>query len=483
MKKYVKITYFTLILFILLFSSCGDNSPGCPFCSDELATESVLPIGTEVLGIEMKWNALQEAPSIADPSLVCEDSFQDVLLRRHIRAGSCIWTPQCKIILGTVIGPTSNYGLFADADLSVGQPGDVVVGETNFWSQEMNDLVITCDNHWQSKPTGITAISIRRFVWPSGNQSAIKGVGFSNNGIRPFLFVVDPEFLGTAGNNHEDRSIERTLAHEIGHTLGLCHADDNNCDQLGNNSTIHNLMLSNGAEDNKLLSANQCNIARTTYPSVFTPNSTSERLIGSLTDEHDHVNIFGKDGATDLFKVLFREKTESKNLNILLGTNGLLKNIDNVTYSLIIDADNNANTGMSANTILSKSTQRGVDLMIEISVNNGSMEANFIKDGASVLRSSGQSKDLISLSSKTISINAYTDEGCTSKPVFDEIELEISAELFASLGLSNEYTSLFSKNSRIQAFSSYKSAEKRTILDQCPNTPRSIRTINPTHKR
>jgi len=122
MKKNVKITHHILFAIIALFSSCGDNSPGCPFCSDELATESVLPIGTEVFGIEMKWSALQEAPSIVDPSLVCEDTFQEVLLRRHIRAGSCIWTPQCKVILGTVIGPTSNYGLFADADLSTGHP-------------------------------------------------------------------------------------------------------------------------------------------------------------------------------------------------------------------------------------------------------------------------------------------------------------------------------------------------------------------------
>jgi len=30
----------------------------------------------------------------------------------------------------------------------------------------MEDLIIQCDNHWQNKPTGITAVSIRRFVWP-----------------------------------------------------------------------------------------------------------------------------------------------------------------------------------------------------------------------------------------------------------------------------------------------------------------------------
>lgn len=478
MKKQVRITDLILCVIIILFSSCGDDSDGCPFCSDDLATEVVLPNGTESLIIEMKWSALQEASSIVDPSLVCEDNFQDVLLRRHIRASACVWTPQCKIILGTVVGPTSNYGLFADADVSLGQPGDVVVGNGIPYSQEMDDLAIQADNHWQNKPTGINAISIREFIWPDGEVSAIKGIGFSNSGVRPTLFMVDPEFLGNDQNNHEDRSIERTLAHELGHTLELCHIDESNCNQVPNDSFTNNLMISSGSENNKLLTVNQCNLARTNYPSVFSANPQGERLIGSITDERDRTETFAKDGATDLFKILFREKTASKNLNILLGTNGLLKNVDNVTYSIAIDVDNDANTGMNANNLVSQSTQRGVELLIEISVNKGELEVNFIRDGAVVMSSSEDPKNQIAISSKTININAFSDKGCVSTPVFDEIELEVSGALLELLGLAVENETLFSKNPKIQAFSSYKTAEKSTVVDQCPRVPRSLKTID-----
>ncbi|MEX0884754.1 MAG: hypothetical protein WDZ72_14900, partial [Cyclobacteriaceae bacterium] len=110
----------------LLTSNCGSPPSGCPHCSDDLQLPSILPENVPFRTLEMKWSALNGAPTIDDPSLVCEDSFGEVLLNRHLRAGTCNWT-QCKILLGTVFGSTANYGLFDDPDLSVGAPGDVVV--------------------------------------------------------------------------------------------------------------------------------------------------------------------------------------------------------------------------------------------------------------------------------------------------------------------------------------------------------------------
>ncbi|WP_162342704.1 hypothetical protein [Cyclobacterium salsum] len=121
----ISLRYCMGAMALLLTTTCGSPPAGCPDCSDDLQLTSILPDDFPFRTLEVKWNALNGTPAIDDPSLLCEDNFEEVLLNRHLRAGLGNWT-QCKILLGTVFGSTANYGLFDDPDLSVGAPGDIV---------------------------------------------------------------------------------------------------------------------------------------------------------------------------------------------------------------------------------------------------------------------------------------------------------------------------------------------------------------------
>jgi hypothetical protein len=337
--------FIPIIIFFIFLTSCGQKQPGCPFCTTDLQQASVLPLPANPLkALQIKWVALSGAPSILDPSTVCENDFKDVLFRRHIRASGCIWTPQCKIILRSVFGPEPNYGIINDPDLSIGEPGDVVINADLGLSDEMFNLVNAADAHWNAQPTGITAIAIRRFIWSDGKPSSVKGYATPNGGTRPFLFIVDPEFLpATFHDVHV--STEQMLSHELGHALGLCHSDKAGCNQVDANQQIGNLMLSDGNANHRVLTSNQCDIARNKYPQVFI-NGREHVLISSTMDSLDN-NLINKNMRyLDLHKIVVYDGSPHKgNLKFILGTNGLFQG-NKTAYWLVLNIDNNESTGL-----------------------------------------------------------------------------------------------------------------------------------------
>ncbi len=464
--------FFLLTICTILLSSCGTNQRGCPFCTSDLQEDRVVSPSTPLKGLYMKWVALPGAPSISNPSLVCEDDFKDVLFRRHIRAASCIWIPQCRIALTPAFSPDSNYGIIQDQDLSIGQPGDVVINADTLFSSEILDTFNVADAYWNGQPSGVTAIAIRRFINPDGTNINIGGLGFANSGTRPGLFIIDPEFLPHL--HHEEHvGAEQILAHELDHVLGLCHPDEGDCNQINANSEISNLMLANSNGLNKKLTESQCEIARNLYPHLFT-DGREHVIVGHIMDTPD-TNLINKNmGYIDLHKiVMFDGSPHQGNLKFLLGTNGLFQE-KKATYWLVLDTDNNESTGLRAIEVIAGSKQSGIELIVKITVDENKIaKAEIFKAKKSSFSPLNLPKNFLKAQLNTIKAYGYTNVNQPFKPIplFEELEIEISAEAFQELSLPGQGKPAFPNGLKMQAISEGFSSDGKVFSDSCPDIP------------
>ncbi|MCF6262575.1 MAG: hypothetical protein L3J24_03175 [Xanthomonadales bacterium] len=421
-------TLLLSLITVLILSSCGDPSANCPFCRDE---QDVGLEGQELMAVRVRWSALEEAAYMIDPSTVCEDTPSDALFRRNIRANSCIFVPQCKIFLGQIAVP-NNYGFFQDTDLSVGIPGDVVIdyyGDGNYGlSSEMISLGEMAHDHWSAYDRGILAIAVNRFILADGSLTGVRGYAIPpTNTQRPLVYIVDPSLIPSGVDS------EHVFAHEVGHSLGLCHT--NECDQLDGDSSIQNLMDPDGSVNSTRLVESQCVAARTIHPSIFENTARSEFQPELRMNHRRETVSVSNSGGTVIQGIQISSKTSDKSaLSLTLRTKNPI-NSEKMSFWISLDLDRDTNTGLNTGTIVPQGRHEGADLIVNFVLDKerGLIESGLLKAVGSSFAQLTLPTDGMQLNINTIHGHSMSDTGCTTHPAFDEISFEIPNAIFTEI--------------------------------------------------
>lgn len=340
--------------------------PGCPRCMPEPA---VLSSAHPLIEIPMKWCAIAQAPSILDPSLVCESTFKDFLWRRHERASDCVWIPQGRITMRSgAVGGSANFKSFDDLDISIGQPGDIVADFAGNFDDELHRTWEHCAAAWGANPLGVVAVSVRAIIDRDGKNIA-NGIAYSCSSdpsmTKPYLAVADPQILVTNVGDIRFLRNERTLAHELGHVLGLCHND-----MPGN-------LLSTNAVRGATLTFEQCTQAGSVATSILTANP--ELRTSVVLDQPDSPSIALP--FMDVAKVIAIDNPEC-NVFFCLGTRGIVPKTEELSFCVLLDADGDESTGATPD--VPGASMEGVDLICEVFQHaDGELEATLYQyDGS-----------------------------------------------------------------------------------------------------
>jgi len=226
---------------------------GCDCGACELETGSTLAR----LELPIRWCGLRGSPSIENPSLMGATNVNDLLRRRHEAASDNIWLPQTGIAFRSAANfIVEDYPLLQDPDCVEGPPdtftcekgvrGDVYIDPDTANFDEYEALIAACRAAWQAQdPTieGVTAVQINHFIDAAGTPLSILGIGgrAQENDAREQIeagrvAVVDHFYRQSVPGNpsppNPSDTIDRLLAHELGHSVSLRHGDgldnDNN---------------------------------------------------------------------------------------------------------------------------------------------------------------------------------------------------------------------------------------------------------------
>ena len=347
----------------------------------------------QIRQIPIKWAGMAGAPSVVNPAGVCAPDFKTMMLRRSEKATSYILCPQTWIILrsGAGTSPTPNFIQLSDPPPSgvmlsnLGDPGDVIYEDEDPGSAVTREVFKAwqeADRQYALAPggrKGIIALSVGRLRKANGDILDWSGAApVPATPVAPWIVVVDPTFADCSLTLNG-----RTVAHEVGHVLGLCHnpspvptGPSDTCDahECCNRSTPAfsnpNLMKSGGSSST--LELNQAMAMRTylnANATALDPPGDPGELEGRIDVAFDvKTNSLNFPPFLDIYKIMVVDDSPiGGDLSLyLMLEDAVPTNEFNVKYWILLDTDNNLATGGSPTNLIAGNPIGGVDFVAEV---------------------------------------------------------------------------------------------------------------------
>ncbi len=466
------------LLSLCICLSVGDAAAQA--CTPELKADPVLPADTEALAVGLRWCGLIGAPAVDDPSLVGEDTFKDMMWRRHERASECIWIPQCRITLRSAAGIVKDdYQTIPDIDdplVSDDVAGEVVIrvpdGDDDGTDpdpdySELRELWQDCDLAWGEQEKGLLALSIGNFIGRGDDGLkfgvGVAGVALNYDDISGDKTLESPAFAVNDPTVVSDPDTEKVLAHEVGHKLGICHPDQT-CSTAA--EAANTLMDGPGPI---VLTEGQCEAARTTLDgnTQLDPPAGSGEVLGLIDgrgdpDEADIPDLM------DIRKLVAVDDTEKgEGMTLALRMQGPL-GANQVRFVVGLDVDNDESTGAPLSPLVPGSELQGVDVAFLVQANENGTGNVQVREAVA--------GNLQIINVPGITAQAFTAEvvetgpdALPPKPLASDMIFSATRAALETLGMDTGAGRLFPNGLAIQAASLVTLGDGETFVDVGPD--------------
>lgn len=336
---------------------------------------SVDALGTGTIRVPLSWCAINGS-QVTDPGIPTDA----VLSSRHENVTENVYLAQGIGItfrsgINAAVHGSFNFPINNDPDITMGAVGNATKEDP--FRTEMKAIINNCNSAWQQLiksgnvgiVNGIPTINIKRFVHNNGTiDNDLIGVSVCKKSIagtacnepwNGYVFVIDNCYTAigsTCGWNND--AVDQNLAHELGHALGLNHR--NNISALMNWEQIENGpsgQVSNIAI-NMIEKTALRNNAQLVPNAEIDPNNkiSKGKIVQSIRvdDIEENNNTLPYEDLSAVKVTMDKEKNIiyfDQELFGLIPGKTIQNNQSNLQYVILIDLDNNINTGGNETTL------------------------------------------------------------------------------------------------------------------------------------